>query len=183
MKQVSFMLLMAVTFCACSTTKVLKTEQADNVDFTKYKTYNFYELTASGDTISANYPKNVALLEKAITAQLQQRGYTQSSSNPDLLINIGIVVQEKIQTRQTDFRTDAPKYIGQRNYSWKSEEIETGRYREGTVTLHVVEAAQHKLIWKSGISDIIPEKESKTESVINEGIRKLFLKYPVSPKP
>ena len=114
---------------------------------------------------------------------MQQRGYTQSSSNPDLLINIGIVVQEKIQTRQTDFRTDAPKYIGQRNYSWKSEEIETGRYREGTVTLHVVDAAQHKLIWKSGISDIIPEKESKTESVINEGIRKLFLKYPVSPKP
>ena len=38
-----------------------------------------------------------------------------------MLINIGIVVEEKIQTREMNLRTDPPMHIGQRNYKWESK--------------------------------------------------------------
>ena len=38
------------------------------------------------------------------------------SDNPQLLINFGISVQEKVQTRETNIHMH---FMGQRNYHWK----------------------------------------------------------------
>lgn len=165
---------------ACSPVKVLNTEQGDNIDFTKYRTYNFYQLKATGDTVSKGFEQRIEILKNAISTELVKRGYTLNNNNPDMLVNIGIVVKEEVQTRQTDFRTDAPRYVGQRNYSWKSETVEVGRYREGTVTVHLVDAAQNKMIWKGAIEGVIPEKAAAVEKTAEDGIKKLFEKYPVA---
>jgi hypothetical protein len=95
-------------------------------------------------------------------------------------VNIGIQVEEKAQTRETDWRTDGRyTYIGQRNYSWKSEEIVTGYYKEGTVTVHLVDASKISMIWKGTVQDILPSKASKIEEVANKAMKSLFEKYPV----
>ncbi len=171
--------ILALSWMGCATVNVSKTETAPGVDFTKYKSFEFYALTATGDTVSANFAKNTDLLKEAIVTEMKKRGYTKVITSPDLLINIGIVVTEKIQTRQTDFRTDAPKYMGQRNYSWKSEEVEVGRYKEGTVTVDVVDAAANQMVWKGVAESVLPGKQAKMPDVIREGILKLFEKYPV----
>lgn len=62
-------------------------------------------------------------------------------------------------------------YIGQRNYSWKSEEIEIGSYREGTATVHIVDAAAKKMLWRGVVQDILPDKEAKLDKTIQEGAR------------
>jgi hypothetical protein len=167
---------------ACSTVKVLNTEQGKDVDLTKYKTFGFYQLKATGDTVSKGFEQRIAILKNAISAELNKRGYALSNAGPDMLVNIGIVVKEEVQTRQTDFRTDAPRYIGQRNYSWKSETVEVGRYREGTVTVHLVDATQNKMIWKGAIEGIIPDKNAALEKVSEDGMKKLFEKFPVPVK-
>jgi uncharacterized lipoprotein len=173
-------ILMMGTLAACSSVKVSNTESAANTDFAKYKTFDFYKLTASGDTSSKGFDERVAVLKSAINAELSKRGYTQSSNNPELLVNIGIQVEEKAQTRETDWRTDGRyTYIGQRNYSWKSEEIVTGYYKEGTVTVHLVDAAKNSMIWKGTVQDILPSKASKIEEVANKAMKSLFEKYPV----
>lgn len=165
---------------ACSATKVSNTESAPNTDFSKYKTFDFYKLTASGDTVSKGFDERVAVLKSAISGELGKRGYTQSASNPDLLVNIGIQVEEKAQTRQTDWRTDGRyTYVGQRNYSWKSEEIVTGYYKEGTVTIHVVDAAKNSMVWKGTVKDILPSKEKHLADAAAKGMKSLFEKYPV----
>lgn len=167
-----------VLLTACSSSKVLNTEKADNVDFSTYKTFDFYQVEAKGDTISQKFSERVTKLQDAIAIKMQELGYLLSKTNPDLLVNIGIVVKEEVQTRQTDFRTDAPRYIGQRRYSWKSEEVETGRYREGTVTVHLIDAKQNKLVWKGAVEDIIPKKESRVDATIRKGVNKLLAGYP-----
>lgn len=165
---------------ACSSVKVSNTESAANTDFAKYKTFDFYKLTASGDTSSKGFDERVAVLKSAITTELSKRGYQQASSNPDLLVNIGIQVEEKTQTRETDWRTDGRyKYVGQRNYSWKSEEIVTGYYKEGTVTVHVVDAAKNSMVWKGTVKDVLPNKASKIGDVATAAMKALFEKYPV----
>lgn len=177
-KYIFFALLLA----SCSATKVSKTESAPNVDFTSFKTFAFYKLQASGDTISANFKNSTAILQDAIAAELEKRGYTKSENNPDMLINIGVVVEEKIQTRQTDLRTDPPMYIGQRNYKWESKEVETGRYRLGTMTLDMVDAKKNTMLWTGVVEDIIPEKTAKMQATVDKGVAELFKRYPVTAK-
>lgn len=171
-----FMLLLA----GCSSSKVLRTEKAEGVDFSPYKTFDFYKVEARGDTNSQKFSENIEKLEDAIAIKLQKFGYLLSKTNPDLLINIGVVVREEVQTRQTDFRTDAPRYIGQRRYSWKSQDVEVGRYRQGTGTVDMVDRKQNKLVWQGAIEDIIPQKDSKLEKTIKKGVEKLFASYPAA---
>lgn len=173
-----FACFLIILFTACSSSKVINTERADNVDFSTYKTFDFYQVEAKGDTISQRFNDRITKLQDAIAIKMQKLGYLLSKTNPDLQINIGIVVKEETQTRQTDFRTDAPRYIGQRRYSWKSEQVETGSYREGTVTVHMIDAKQNKMIWKGAVQDIIPKKESRLDATIKRGISKLLADYP-----
>lgn len=181
MKNHLFILLLSV-LGACSGVRVLHTETADNTDLAKYKTFDFYRVHASGDTVKDIHLFNarVDLLKDAVAAELVKRGYTHNDQHPDLLVNIGIRVKEEIQTRQTDWKTDgAPRYIGQRSYSWKSEEIESGRYREGTVAIHLVDAAQNTMVWKGIIRGVVPEKQRNVQQEARQGMKTLFNRYPV----
>jgi hypothetical protein len=181
MKKCLFFLLI-IFLSACSGVKVLNTETGDNVDFAKYKTFDFYHVRASGDTMSNVFDARMKLLKESIAAELTQRGY-QQSSDPDILVNIGIRIKEQVQTRQTDWQTDgAPRYIGQRNYSWKSEEIEVGRYREGTVAIHLVDAAKKQMIWKGVMQGVVPDTKRTVEGSAQKSISKLFERFPVPVK-
>jgi hypothetical protein len=96
---------------ACSGVRVLNTDRAHGFQIGQYKTYDFYTITATGDTVPATYGRNIELLEAAIVKQMQAKGLARTSSNPDLLVNIGVMVEEKVQTRTTNIQ-DAPRYIG-----------------------------------------------------------------------
>ena len=174
--------LLIISLLACSSAKVLNTEKADDIDFKSYKTFDFYKIEARGDTVSQLFNDRIEKLENAIALRLQQSGYLNSKTNPDLLVNIGLVVNEKVQTRDTDFRTDAPRYMGQRRYSWKSKQVEVGTYKEGTVTVDLVDRQQNKLVWTGTVQDIIPEKESGLEKAISRGVKKLFADFPNAAK-
>ncbi len=125
-----------------------------------------------------NTDTNLKLLKEAIAKQLTAKGLTQTSENPDLLINIGVLVAEKIQTRETDFSnpTDRTAYMNQRNYHWHTQEVAIGKYRQGTVTVHLVDKATNQLVWKGSADSVLPEKEKNVPELIEEGMAKLFEK-------
>lgn len=169
----------AVLFTHCASIKVFNTETATDAEPVKYKTFGFYELIATGDTISNTFMERTAILKTAIRNQMELKGYRYVDTKADLLVNIGIVVKQEIQTRQTNWQNDGRfTYMGQRNYSWKSEEVEVGRYRDGTLTLHIVETARNKMIWKGSMEGIVPEKSDPSGKTANEALAKLFAQYP-----
>ena len=165
-------LLPLIFVVACSGVKVLNVKPEAGFALSNYKTFDFLKLEGSGDT-SANFSKNAELLKQEIAGRLQSKGLTQTTSSPDLLINIGIIVDEKIQTRETDL-WEAPRYMGQRNYSWKREEVEVGRYKLGTITVHLVDAATNNLMWKGAVEGVVPAKEEKIPLTIQTGVEKLL---------
>lgn len=177
------LVLLVTAVSACSDVRILRAESGENVDFSKYKTFDFFTVSASGDTITGIFNARIHMLKEAISTELTKRGYRQAGNNPDMLVNIGIKIKEEVQTRQTDWKTDgATRYIGQRNYTWKSEEVEIARYREGTVALHLVDAAQNKMIWKGVMSSVVSEKNSNVQEAVQKKIKELFKKFPVSVK-
>lgn len=171
--------ILVLTIVSCGGPRVISSESAPGANLASYKTFDFYQVQASGDTIPDQFRQRTAQLEEAITAEMNKKGYTRSSTDPDLLINIGVVVKEKVQTRTTSFPQDAPIYIGQRNYHWESEEKEVGRYRLGTATIDLVDRKTNSLVWKAVVEDVIPEKESKVEAAITKGVGRMFKKFPI----
>ncbi|MCU0403736.1 MAG: DUF4136 domain-containing protein [Chitinophagaceae bacterium] len=160
--------------------KVEKSELVTEADLNKYKTFGFFNIDTAGLVNPENYLNNLAILKQAVSAQLISRGYTESST-PDLKINMGLVVIEKVQTRETDFRTDRPRYMGQRNYSWKSEEVVIGYYKEGTLDFHLVDASSNEMVWWATVTDVVPDKQKNVPKTIEKAIKKMFDKFPVKP--
>ncbi len=164
MKNVAYIFLLLI-LASCSSMKISYTKSADAVDFTKYKTFDFSELKASGDTITKNFTERTDILKNAIVAEMNERGYVRSTIHPDLLINIGIVVREQSQLIQPS----SPVNI-------------LGLYREGAVSLDIVDAAENKIVWKGSITGIVPGKKSSAEKQTESGMKKLFERYPVEIK-
>ncbi|HEX8426613.1 DUF4136 domain-containing protein [Hymenobacter sp.] len=176
----TFLLLLLLAFTACSPVRVKSTTQTPGVNFTTYKTYNFMDVTARNEAAFQGPTTSIEALKSAVSRELERRGY-QRSDSPDLLVNIGVVTQEKTQTRQTTIY-DAPLYIGQRRYRWQSQEVPVGTYAEGTATVDVVDAARNERIWQGVAASTLSKDPEKLTSRINEGITEMFEKYPVTPR-
>jgi hypothetical protein len=163
---------------ACSSVNIKGITKADNFSIANYKTFSFFEVMSDGDAIGPNYNSNLKLLKEAIKKEMAAKGVTEVSSNPDLHVNIGIVVAEKVQTRETNLSSpgDRTAYMSQRTYQWESQEVEVGRYREGTVIVHLVDQSKSQLVWQGAADSVVPEKEKNVPAVIEEAMQKLFAK-------
>ncbi|MCE6988675.1 DUF4136 domain-containing protein [Dyadobacter sp. CY323] len=179
MKNVFFCLAFALILSGCNSSyKILKPKQEADFRLSGYPTFGFYDIEAAGDTIPKNFAQNVEIIKTAIAKNMQARGLDEAR-DATLKVNIAITVKDQVQTRQTDFRTDGlPRYMGQRRYSWKSEEVVVGRYREGTIMIDLVDATTNKLVWQSGASGIIPSKSKNFESDINQAISEIVASIP-----
>jgi hypothetical protein len=168
----------ALLFVACRpTVKVTNSEFAPGVNPLNYTTFGFFKGSGSDELRSADFIEYSEQLKKAITNELTKKGYRKSDRDPDLMINIGLVVNEKVQTRETSFIHDAPQYIGQRRYNWKSKEVETGRYKVGTATIDVVDR-KSALIWQGAAEGILPNKDENIRELIEQGAVKLLREFP-----
>jgi len=159
----------------CVSVRDIKTNNAPGFSIANYKTFDFYQLDVSGEEIPG-FQQRIDWIKEEIVKQLKAKGLTQSSDSPDLLVNIGIRVEEKIQTRETDIRTDAPRYMGQRNYSWQSQEIEVGRYKDGTIKVDLVDRAKNEMVWSGSAASVIEKKDEASRKNIAAGGERMFAK-------
>lgn len=174
-----FLLVLLLGLAACAAEQVQHTEQQPNVDFKAYKTYNFMDVTARNEAAFQGPGTGIETLKQAIAREMSRRGYQQSAT-PDLFVNIGVMTQDKVQTRETTIR-DAPVYIGQRNYHWQSQDVVVGRYEEGTATVEIVDAARQELIWQGSVKSVLSPNPAKLTRRIDEAVAALFDKFPAPP--
>ncbi len=154
-------LLFVVT--ACSPIQVLDQEPAEDFVLNNYRTFNFYEIDASVDSSAGKaYRTGISSLKTEITQQLQKRGLQLGANDPDLLVNIGVVV-----------KANATRYTGQRGYVTERQE-EKGDYNEGTVTVHLVDRARNKLVWRGVVEGVVPDKPIRLQRNVADAMEALF---------
>lgn len=179
MKKNTQFALLAFSFlflAACSTGyKHLKTSREAGFSVRDYTTFDLqYTFPEGADTLTAGYAGSKELATRTIAGSMASKGLVRSE-NPELMVNLSVLVKEKAQTRQTDFRTDGlPRYMGQRRYSWKSEEVEVGKYQEGTLILDIIDTKNDKLVWRSGVKGVLPENTAKAEAGLTAAIHDLM---------
>lgn len=162
---------------ACSPYKVLQSQvHQPPATVPNYRSYEFVETDLNALAAMAVTPEQVEALKAAIARQIDARGYVRGADNPDLLVNIGLNVAEKTQTRETTIR-EAPRYIGQYRYSWRSQTVPVGTYREGTVSVDVVDARQNELFWEGAVASVLTRKTG-TAAELDKAMSRLFEKFP-----
>lgn len=172
--------LLALGLGACSSAGPLtQAESRPGVDFSRYHTYNFLDAVAPNDSAVTSSGTNIFDLKRSVGQQLEARGFRRADQ-PDLLVNIGLVDHQRVQTREANFRTDgAPYYIGQRNFHWQANPIPVGSYREGTATIDVVDAARRELLWQGTTTSVLSNSPSKASEQIAKDVSDVFAKFPV----
>ena len=160
----------------CSPYRIVQNKADNSANWSAYQTFAFVDTNRIDATPRDAYQAAVEQVKQAVAAQLKTRGYQPTKDNPDLLVNIGAVVKEKTQTRPTNIN-EAPLYIGQRRYQWRSQEVPVGTYREGTVNLHVVDAQRNALVWDAAVSSVL-NRRGVTPQQISEAVGKVFEKFP-----
>ena len=171
MKQIVCLAILLVA--GCSPVKIVSTNPKEGFSLVNYKTFDFYQVNTEQDDMTPTFIRRVDWIKSEIAKQLANRGLQQTSSHPDLLINLGVVIEEKTQTRETTIR-DAPMYMGQRNYSWQSQEVPVGEYQEGTLTVDLVDAKKNTLVWQGVASSVVVKSDKSSQKNITDGIEKLF---------
>jgi hypothetical protein len=168
------MLLVAFLAWSCSSTKISVDSLAPALALSDFKTFDFVELETDGDASSA-FNESVTLIKSAVIHEMSSRGLTQQADDPELKINLGIVVEEKTQTRQTSLSDPGEwTYIGQRNYKWESRTVKVGTYKEGSITLHLIDNSSNEAVWVGSIEGVVPRKAENRKDAIEEAIASLF---------
>jgi hypothetical protein len=156
------LLTLMFTLYACSPIQVLDQEPAESFSLSNYRTFDFYEIDASGDSVNSRmYRAGIAALKTEITQQLQKRGLQPGDHEPDLLVNIGIAI-----------KADAPRYIVQKRYPVESEE--GVKYTEGTVTVHLVERVNNRLVWRGAVEGVVPARTASLQRNVADAMEALF---------
>jgi hypothetical protein len=141
-----------------------------------YKTYNYMKFEYSHyDSIPYN-EKNYAFFIEEMDKNMKAKGL-ELSDNPNLIINVGVVVRQEEQTRETDVRTDM-NYAGQRRYHWQVEDQVVGVYDVGDMTLDFVDVKENMLVWQAFAESMLSKNEQKMQKRIAKSLEKVFVEFP-----
>jgi hypothetical protein len=158
----------------CSSLKVTRYDAGKNL--ADYKTYNYMKFEYSHyDSIPYN-EKNYAFFIEEMDKNMKAKGF-ELSDNPNLIINVGVVVRQEEQTRETDVRTDM-NYAGQRRYHWQVEDQVVGVYDVGDMTLDFVDVKENTLVWQVFAESMLSKNEQKMQKRIAKSLDKVFEEFP-----
>lgn len=174
MKYLSAGIIGLLLITGCSPVKILQSLKVKDFSLSNYSTFDFYHMNVDGNT-GPEYGERVHWIMDEFAAQMEERGIKQSDQEPEILINIGLVFVEKVQTRETDFLTDAPRYVGSRNYHWESETVPVGTYEEGTMVVHIVEPEGLILLWEGVAESVLLKSDNAAQKNIVIGVNKLMV--------
>ncbi|UNY99616.1 DUF4136 domain-containing protein [Zhouia spongiae] len=168
-----FFILCISLLVSCAPVKVEST-RLDRFRFTqKYRSFNFYDIKVqNADSGFVKNHSKLNMLKSAIEHEMNTLGFLKSE-NPDLLVNLAINIEEKIQTRETGIR-DAPPYMGQRSYHWEVEEVPVGKYKEGTMVIDLIDRKTNTMIGQAVASGVIVKNDDHLKKRVDECIHVIF---------
>ena len=178
-----FILITLVFITACSSPLKVTSDFDNSVDFTKYKTYGFYQLQDKSGAVSQ---LNQNRIIDAVKKQMAAKGFTESETNPDVLVNVVAYLKERQQvTANTNYYGYGGYY---RPYAWGggmasgTTTYSTYNYHDGTLMIDVIDAAKKQLVWQGVGNKEIDKPNKNPDQKINEAVTKIMASFPPGAK-
>ena len=140
----------ALLLAACATGPKVSTDGDPQADYSRYRTFAFFEPLA---VESRGYSTLLSdRLKSEARRQMELRGFVYDAAAPDLQINLNAFVEEKTQVVTTPY-VDYGYYYNYRARAYIGvpvfhDRTHVNRYTEGTINVDLVDAREKRLIWE-----------------------------------
>jgi len=179
--------LLVLASCAAPGPQI-RAEYDRSVDLAQYQTFAFFSPLA---TDKDGYQTAVSQYLKAATRrELEARGLRYDEASPQLLVNFGAKLDEKLRVDQTMSPTVGMTvgmggYYGYRSGlygSWPlyTNQTQVSTYDEGTLNVDLVDPARKALVWEGvAVGKVTQKTLDNLQPTIDSVIASIFAKYPL----
>lgn len=165
-----------LALAGCASGPEIRTDTNPSANFAAYQTFGFYPELA---TDRAGYETVfTARLKDSTRRQMEAKGYRYSETDPDLLLNFYANVQDKQEIRSTPASVGYYGYRGAFGYGFSTPTVETVEYKEGTLTIDLVDPKSKTLVWNATAEGRVSKEARKNpgpaiDAVVTEMMAKL----------
>jgi len=153
---------------ACATGPEIRRDSNPAANFASYKTFGYFSPLA---TDRAGYESVLtSRLKEATRRAMESKGYVYSETNPDLLINFFANMQERQEIRSM------PGTLGYYGYRYGyyggfgMSSIETVTYREGTLTIDLIETRRKLLVWQATAEGTVSDEARRNPGPVIDAV-------------
>ncbi len=182
-KATATVFLTSLILASCSSTPNTYSSAAPNADFSRVKTYGFFDQISTDKVGYQSLETN--FLKVAVAREMDLRGLRYEPNNPDVQINFYIHTEDKIRSRSVP--TMGGGYYGFRGgfyddfgYGGVAYETRIDQYTEGTLTVDMIDPVNRKLLWEGTVAGRLTKKDVQNMgATVNEAVRDVFVNFPI----
>ena len=156
-----YTVVLALTGCSSLRTA---SDYDKNVDFSTYKTYNFYDKGIERVRLN-NLDKR--RLMAAVEAEMNAKGFVKADK-PSMLVNLVVVGREKTDVYNSGFG----------GWGWGGGPTYVNQYIEGTIIIDFLDPDKKILFWHGRGSGFNLDNLNKREERLYTGVREILAQYP-----
>ena len=170
----------AAVLAACASGPEIRRDMSPAAKFGTYKTFGYFSELA---TDRAGYETVfTARLKDSTRRQMESKGYVYSEDDPDLLINFYANVEEKQEIRSTPVSMGYYGYRGHFGYGISTPQVETYEYKQGTLTIDLVDRKQNALAWNATAEGRVSKEARKNPGpAIDAIVGEMMAPLPAAP--
>jgi len=179
------MMASVLVLAGCATAPNIRSDYDHSANFTSYRTYGF---PAETGTDRAGYSTLITgHFKRAVSHEMEARGYRYAAEKPDLLVNFFASSSERTEVQSTPRVTFGAGYYSYRlglytEWPLYAHDVSTTHYKVGTASIDVVDAARKQLIWEGRAEGRLTDKMLDDPGpAIDKAVADIFAKYPVAP--
>ena len=162
-------------------------EKDNSVNFSKIRTYAW--IGGKDKSLSDRHSNSIidANLKSTVSNSLHKYGWAEDNRNPDVLLDYNIMVENNVKQQSDPLYTRpytryyynpysrriVPVYYPSQMVGFQDYEIP---YKEGTITLHMIDADTNKLIWQGWSADQV-NGNNLTSREVESGVKAILKKF------
>jgi hypothetical protein len=175
----SIAVLSALIAAGCATGPTVRVDKDPSANLADYKTFAFYDQVA---TDRARYSSIMsARLKEATREQLERLGYVYDENSPQLRVNFFLNITDKQEIRASTGPGGFYHYRAGSYRVWSSYpyDVDTVEYKAGTLSIDLVDAKNHALVWQGIAEGKVPRDAVKNpDATVDSVVADIFKKFP-----
>lgn len=176
--------LIAVVFVGCASSGPglqVGADKRTDAGISDFKTFNWVSdvaeipndqlLIGQDGILVFNNKSTRKSIKDAIQTQLQAKGFSRDSNNPDMLVNFTVLEQDD-QLRT--YTRDGYNYLGDGPVDRDAKMVDV---EAGTILLNFVNAESGNVVWQGFASSALEETDVKNEATLKSKVNAIFDRF------